>query len=270
MNKTIQKIYENYDLMILRPDFENLGYKVYPGISDLDVIPRIFPNPIDINEDVYQLARMMTIMRGIKDIDLNSDKGFDLVSLAINNGVNPTILESLSFTFEIHNVSLASTHQLVRHRLAGFSQMSTRAMNIKDIGYRIPQKIYDDEGLRKDFLDQIYKCRKMYLRFLEKGISYQSARYIIPQALATSIWMTANYRVWQMFVSQRLCYNVMWETRFIAEQIKMHITKWNKMFGDGLRKPCEIYDKCGYNHNMMKPCKAEDCDEDIEYIFENE
>jgi thymidylate synthase (FAD) len=266
MDKEIREVFEKNNLMITKPEpaGEHDNPEFWDGLTGLKVHSVMFPD--DPEYIIEQMARMMIVMRG----ELMATDSEELVNLAIHKGVNPTVLESLVFTFEMHNVSLATTHQLVRSRFSGFSQMSTRATDIQDVDYRIPKSIVLDDELNEEFKEIVRKSKMFYRKAVLKGIPYQDARYATPQSLATSIWVTGNYRSWQDVYAQRSCKRVQWEIRYILEQVKKEIMEWSPLFGEGLKKPCDRAGKCTYNHNMAPPCKKEDEDAQVEYIFTRE
>jgi thymidylate synthase (FAD) len=267
MDKEIREVYEENCLMIQQPDHDKEDEKVKPqyfiGEQNLNIELRITPDFNQYDGLIEGISDMMAVMRNKESV---SD-AFALVDLAIQKGVNPTVLESLVFTFEMKNVSLATTHQLVRHRYQGYSQLSTRATDIYDLGYRVPKTIAENHELYEDFKRCIEVNRMFYLKAINAGVPYQDARYIIPQSLATKIWVTGNYRSWQDFYSQRSCLNVQWEINFIARKVKEIITEWHPMFGEGLKRPCDKAGKCLYQHNMFPPCDPGHADPDVEYIF---
>jgi thymidylate synthase (FAD) len=266
MDKEIREVFERNGLMITKPNQQSQEDVpvFWEGVVGLKVFPVMLTE--DPNYIIEQMAKMMLVMRGQFLTEDDGDDA-DLVNLAIHKGVNPTVLESLVLTFEMHNVSLATTHQQVRHRFQGFSQLSTRATDIQGLDYRIPKTIALDDELRQDFQNIVELSKKFYRKAVLKGIPYQDARYITPQSLATSIWVTGNYRSWQDFYAQRSCKNVQWEINFIAEEVKRLITEWHPLFGGGLVMPCAKAGKCLYQHNMFPPCDPGAVDPAVEYIF---
>ena len=60
-------------------------------------------------------------------------------------------LEHVKFTFAIEGVSRALTHQLVRHRIASYSQQSQRYVKENNFKYIVPPSIEKDKNLKKEF-----------------------------------------------------------------------------------------------------------------------
>ena len=107
------------------------------------------------------------------------------------------------------------SHELVRHRLASFSQESSRYCNysggvtfvIPPWLNTIPTKIDSDHVLAqwKNYLDDppglwmlsMARAEREYLDLLSMGWSPQQARSVLPNSLKTEIVVTANFREWR-------------------------------------------------------------------------
>jgi thymidylate synthase (FAD) len=59
-----------------------------------------------------------------------------------------SVIEHASYTFSIEGCSRALTHQLVRHRIASYSQLSQRYVSMKDAEYVTPASIAADPSSR--------------------------------------------------------------------------------------------------------------------------
>jgi len=136
-------------------------------------------------------------------------------------------LEHVKFTFAVEGVSRALTHQLVRHRLASYSQQSQRYVKENDFDYIIPPSI-EGNPLAKDEFDKIMGLiQKSYTKisgFLsEMGLSAeaanQDARFVLPQAAETKIIVTMNCRELLHFFKLRCCARAQWEIRLLAEKM---------------------------------------------------
>lgn len=95
------------------------------------------------------------------------------------------------------------THELVRHRLASFSQESTRFCNysiksrfddgIACIRPPIPlNNIGADDAWRSAMLS----CERAYEKMIRAGCTPQIARSVLPISVKTEIVVTANFRQW--------------------------------------------------------------------------
>jgi thymidylate synthase (FAD) len=141
-------------------------------------------------------------------------------------------IEHAVFTFYAEGVSRAMTHQLVRHRLASYSQRSQRYVAHGGFDYIIPpqfkgKKITDldrEVDAEEYFKDTMKYLAERYTRLNEalghKGeSSNEDARYVLPNACETKILITMNARVLLHFFEERLCLRAQWEIRGVAEQM---------------------------------------------------
>jgi len=129
-----------------------------------------------------------------------------------------SVLEHATFTFVIEGISRVTSHQLVRHRLASFSQQSQRYVKINKKGfpYIIPKSVEKDEKLIKIFIDAVNKLNGIYQLLLDHNVKAEDARYILPQAVATKIILTANARELLHIFKLRCCNRAQWEIREVA------------------------------------------------------
>jgi len=136
-------------------------------------------------------------------------------------------LEHAKFTFAIEGVSRALTHQLVRHRIASYSQQSQRYVKESDFDYIVPPSIERDEEMRKLFLQSMRGIQACYTKltelFAEKGRKgegvNQDVRFVLPQASETKIVVTMNCRELLHFFKERCCARAQWEIRALAERM---------------------------------------------------
>jgi len=125
-------------------------------------------------------------------------------------------LEHSNYTFSIENISRVSSHQLVRHRIASFTQMSHRFAKPIDEFYQpiIPPSV---EKRAKNLTENVYnEIYSYYYELLKNGIPEEDARYILPNGVNTNIVVTMNARELYNFFSLRLCSRSQWEIRKIA------------------------------------------------------
>ncbi len=137
-------------------------------------------------------------------------------------------IEHASFTFAIEGISRACSHQLVRHRIASYSQQSQRYVNEESgFDYVIPPLIMNDPELKNYFIDFMAEAQKAYNHLVsklhEKGIkgelANQDARFVLPNAAETKIMVTMNARELLHFFKQRCCNRAQWEIRQMAESM---------------------------------------------------
>lgn len=94
------------------------------------------------------------------------------------------------------------THEIVRHRLASYSQESTRYCNYgsEKLGIKFIRPEFELTDRDIAFL---IRCEEYYNECLENGRSPQQARYFLPNGLKTEIVMTLNLRAWRHFFKLR-------------------------------------------------------------------
>lgn len=133
------------------------------------------------------------------------------------------VFEHVVYWFSVEGVSRALTHQLVRHRLASYSQLSGRLKNIED-SYVTPQLEYvKDENKRRELLavfERIYRQQfKDYEMLVSQGVAIEDARYILPNGQMTAIMITVNARSLMHILRMRLDPAAQWEIREMAERM---------------------------------------------------
>lgn len=119
-----------------------------------------------------------------------------MIKVAMDNH-HDSILEHISFTFLIEDVSRALTHQLVRHRLCTFHQRSQRYVEVDDLmnDCVIPESIRDNIEARMSFEYAIHVIADTYKYLIEHfGIPKEDARYLLPNATHSQMIMTTNAR----------------------------------------------------------------------------
>lgn len=133
-----------------------------------------------------------------------------------------SVLEHASFTFSVEGISRACSHQLVRHRMASYSQQSQRYVMMDGFEYVTPTSISGSSiplSVRHLYDDMMRRLQQVYLGMIEAGIPEEDARYILPNACKTNIIVTMNARELRHFLSLRLCTRAQWEIRQLAEKM---------------------------------------------------
>lgn len=174
--------------------------------------------------------------------DLTDDKVESFLSrLMTFNHASP--IEHAVFTFGIEGVSRSLTHQLVRHRMASYSQKSQRYVKEGQFEYIVPpeiskipeakeayvQAMENDQAAYDKIADILKKKHKEELisqgkdekqadRMAEKQ-AIEDARFVLPNACETKIIVTMNARELLHFFSQRCCVRAQWEIRECATQM---------------------------------------------------
>jgi len=131
-----------------------------------------------------------------------------------------SIIEHASATFEISGISRACSHQLVRHRLASYSQESQRYVDMSNPHFVIPPDIAHNGEALGIWNELVGRMRDAYQALRALGIKKEDARFLLPNATATRIVMTANFREWRHFIKVRaLNPHAQWEIREVANRV---------------------------------------------------
>ncbi len=130
-----------------------------------------------------------------------------------------SLIEHASATFEISGISRACSHQLVRHRLASYSQESQRYVDMAEPALVIPEAIADDPHARAVWEDFVAQVKAVYATLRALGIPKEDARFVLPNATATRIIVTMNFRELLYFFRLRITPQAQWEIRHMAIQM---------------------------------------------------
>ncbi|MBN2158890.1 MAG: FAD-dependent thymidylate synthase [Spirochaetes bacterium] len=144
-----------------------------------------------------------------------------------------SILEHAAATFRITGASRAFTHQLVRHRIASFSQQSQRYVDEAGFNYVIPDDIRADEEAAALFRECMARSEETYRTLRERGIRKEDARFVLPNALESQIVFSANFRELRTILHLRLDRSAQWEIRRVCADMLLLLQKEApSVFGD--------------------------------------
>lgn len=128
-----------------------------------------------------------------------------------------SVLEHAAFTFGIEGISRVTSHQLVRHRLASYSQQSQRYVSHAErFDTVMPPSIAADGEAKRIFDFTVGVVHQAYKQLTEMGIAAEDARYLLPNATETKIIVTMNARELLHFFALRCCERAQWEIRAMA------------------------------------------------------
>ncbi len=149
---------------------------------------------------------------------ISDEQAANLVRKLVSMGHLST-LEHVTFTFAIEGVSRVLTHQLVRHRIASYSQQSQRYVKEQEFETIIPASIAAKPEAKQKFTELMEEIQNLYNEFLAMDIPAEDARYILPNAAETKIVCTFNARSLLNFFSLRCCTRAQWEIRALANEM---------------------------------------------------
>lgn len=186
------------------------------------------PNPERV---VAMAARLCYSPIGAEELSekLSDEQVKKMVEKMVALGHASTI-EHVSFTFGIEGVSRVLTHQLVRHRIASYSQQSQRYVDGSNFDYILPPAIGTNLGARQRFEACMQEIGATYREIRQLLIAAgrsetqasEDARFVLPQAAETRIVISMNCRSLLHFFAERCCTRAQWEIRALAfEMLKL-------------------------------------------------
>ncbi|RLG78213.1 MAG: FAD-dependent thymidylate synthase [Thermoprotei archaeon] len=135
----------------------------------------------------------------------------------------PSVLEHVTFTFLIRGISRVTSHQLIRHRIASYTQESQR-YSVVSKEYVVPESI-KLKGYEDRYRALIEDAFKLYEEMVKSGIPPEDARYVLPQAVTTTILMTVNLRELLHIACLRLSSKAQWEIRGLVNAMISEVSK---------------------------------------------
>jgi thymidylate synthase (FAD) len=144
-----------------------------------------------------------------------------------------SIIEHASVTFEISGISRACSHQLVRHRIASYSQESQRYVDMSAPEFVVPPSVAENPQAMAEWDAFMGQVAETYHRLRDLGVRKEDARFVLPNATATRIIVTMNFRSLRHFFSVRCDRAAQWEIRDLAlEMLRQVYDLAPAVFGD--------------------------------------
>lgn len=208
---------------------------------------KLIAHTMEPEKVVASAAKLCYSPVGVDEIQENlTDEGQErFLEMLVDLGHLSTV-EHVSFTFAVEGVSRVLTHQLVRHRLASYSQQSQRYVKLEQFEYIVPPAIEKNEIAKAIFVEQMENAQKAYDALVEqlqgkyfdeyvsegnsekkaRGMAekkaIEDARFVFPNACETKIVLTMNARTLMHFFEHRACNRAQWEIQDMAiEMIKI-------------------------------------------------
>lgn len=153
-----------------------------------------------MNVDLVSFSSSLELMKG-----LQTEAEYD------------EILKHMSFTFIIEGVSRVCSHQLIRHRVASYSQQSQRYVEVKNLAEHIVTPESIEEKSKDIFMEYISMGARLYKTLVELGISKEDARFVLPNATETNLILTMDGRELFHFFGLRCCNRAQWEIKSLAD-----------------------------------------------------
>lgn len=199
------------------------------------------PEPEKVIATAAKLCYSSSDISSLKD-GLTDEKTETFINMLASIG-HESPMEHVSFTFGIEGVSRACTHQLVRHRIASYSQKSQRYVNEDGFEFITPPEIATVPEAKAEFEKQMDNLVESYHKiseiltekhtrtFIGQGMdekqavqkakkkAYEDARFVLPNACETKIVVTMNVRSLFNFFKHRCCNRAQWEIKAVADEM---------------------------------------------------
>lgn len=145
-----------------------------------------------------------------------------------------SVLEHAVYNFVFTGISRSCTHELIRHRHMGYSQLSQRYVDESVAEYVEPDCIAADPELHTLWLEAVGHAHQAYVKLVEKLLEHfkdepdrtlrrklarQAARSVLPNATETKIFVTANVRALRHFIEMRASRHAETEIRKLAIKV---------------------------------------------------
>lgn len=146
------------------------------------------------------------------------DTSLKRVETCINNG-HLSVLEHVSMTWKVSGISRSCSHQLVRHRLASYTEKSLRYTEPREGEWYVIPPVFDSRPYLEMYIPLMKQIETLYFELLEYGFKKEDARFILPLATKTEITVTMNLREFVHFYKLRSAKDAQWEIRALAKEM---------------------------------------------------
>ena len=176
-------------------------------------------------------------------------------------------LEHVSFTFAIEGVSRVLTHQLVRHRIASYSQQSQRYVMERAFEVITPPSVAANPAAQAKFAALMETIQAAYNELVDLGVHQEDARYVLPNAAETKIVVTMNARALLHFFELRCCTRAQWEIRQLAWKMLAAVRQVAPVLFEAAGPTCDVQGVCTEGEltcgrlEKLKAQKAQDSEE---------
>ena len=149
--------------------------------------------------------------------DSNPKNPLGLVKHLYRNG-HHSVFEHIYFTFKIEGISRACSHQLVRHRHCSFTQRSQRYCSEGEFEVVKPKTISDIDR-KGGYENLMYEIGEHYRELTAISVPNEDARYLLPNACTTELYLSCNLRELIHIANERLCSRAQWEIRELVKEM---------------------------------------------------
>ena len=199
------------------------------------------PEPEKLVATAAKLCYSSSDIESLRD-GLTEDKISGFIDMLASIG-HESVMEHVCFTFGVEGISRACSHQLVRHRIASYSQKSQRYVNENGFEFITPPSIADIPEAKEEYDRVIAEITESYEKlaailtdkhtaeFIAQGLdektarskasklANEDARFLLPNACETKIVVSMNVRSLFNFFRHRCCNRAQWEIRAVANEM---------------------------------------------------
>lgn len=174
----------------------------------------------------------------------------------LNSG-HTSPIEHTQLTFHVSGFSRAGSHQLVRNRIASYTQQSQRAVSMEDMPVTCPPSIENHKNPKvfRRFQAIVRVIEKTYNYFISEGIPKEDARFISPQACTTALVFSMNCRSLLNFFRERCCNRAQWEIRDLSNQMLALMQRYYPFLFEDAGPKCFEHAMCPEGPLMCKSPK---------------
>jgi thymidylate synthase (FAD) len=154
------------------------------------------------------------------------------------------LLGHLSFTFALEGISRACSHQLVRHRVASFSQQSQRYIQVRRLKMHVVAPPSVTAKSPEIFDSLIGQASNAYQALVDAGIPREDARFVLPNATETNLLVTMDGRSLMHFFGLRCCIRAQWEVKELSDEMLRQVRKAEPELFSGAGPYCFQLGRC--------------------------
>lgn len=209
----------------------------------VDMMPRKYQDPkIKCDESIVRAARV-----SYNQSSKGTDRDSSLIRYLVEHK-HMVPLESVVFQFQIKCPIFVQRH-IVKHRMSSMNEVSARYTEVLDEWY-VPENFrkqcpknkqsslgcLDDPELVSEYEETCKNIYNQYLSLLEKGVSREMARIILPQSMYTLLYFKIDLRNLLHFCNLRNSPDSQWETRMYAKAMEEIVEQTNPISLEAFRK----------------------------------
>ncbi len=124
--------------------------------------------------------------------------------------------------FHVSGISRVCSHQLVRSKHLDFLQQSQRYVNQAEANFVLP---VGTEEQKQRIIDSYKASADTYKFLIASGVKKEDARFVLPEACETSMYVVGNFQAWKDFIKLRADKHAQWEIRQLAKTINNELNK---------------------------------------------